>query len=722
MYLNRVLDELNATIQKDHRENSTLPKIAKTPRSEKNEGDVKNQKGKDKKQSEDMDGKVTKEKKKRDKEGEEEKLPKTKWKKPSKPSKIIWNTSENSMSTKQSKILGSKIIDNAAKVTVAMRSKAGKATDAELRKEAEISKPTKTITSDSLETSKRATDLKDNNTVVAKPKHWKVGSPQPREGHSKNMDTKDRYSTGLYSSCSDNTVSCLTEKSVMEIWRSSKSKPSQDFGKSCNNSNAKVSKLSKSSTTDHPNGNSSPKVHLKSIIEPTDANLTQKMGKTSSTEYPEYAAIAVTSKILISGQVETCLTLNVCHPSSDDHVEVATATIPSVAKPCKTTLQVLSSNLKPSKTTSNCGPKMTTNNMPLSTSLSKTLTSDLSAQSSTVFKEASPADSTTTLPKGTLQTGSSKATNDTTCVPSKHSRGLPTDKELTEIFITNKYQQDSWNTSNRDIRDDHGCLKMSPAAAKTAANHIEISDVSGGDYKENPESSELCSIHQQSTTESRKTSTSMPNQIPKTNIGTTFPKTFKVPDKENGEDSSISATTKSLVNQNSKDRRSSNTELKNNSEAEPNTKSSKPLQCKSLIGEPKTKLGSFSNHNKSIATQKTQISTEARKKRDNPEINNTANISAMVDSTSFTSTVTPDHEASRRSSVFHNMDTADINKFDFSLPHSAPPPPPSSTSLLLPPSTTPLIPSLSVVTPNSPANSDHVTLGLGFHPGTHSLR
>ncbi|KAG8005927.1 Tyrosine-protein kinase Tec, partial [Nibea albiflora] len=67
----RVLDELNAKIQKDHRENSTLPKIAKTPRREKDDGDDKTRRGKDKdkKQSENVDEKVNKEK-----EGGEEKV------------------------------------------------------------------------------------------------------------------------------------------------------------------------------------------------------------------------------------------------------------------------------------------------------------------------------------------------------------------------------------------------------------------------------------------------------------------------------------------------------------------------------------------------------------------------------------------------------------------------------------------------------------------------
>ncbi|XP_070786256.1 cyclin-dependent kinase-like 5 [Enoplosus armatus] len=644
----RLLDELNAKIQKDHRENSTLPKIAKTPRREKDEGDEKNRRSKDKKQAEEVDEKANKEKAKKG----EEKTEKTKGKQPSKPSKTIRNTSEALTSTKQSKALGAKIIDNAAKTTVAMKSKLGKATGAELRKEPEIPKSTKTLTSDSLEASKTAADLRDNYTVLAKPKHGKAASPAPKEDHLKDTDTKDGDPAGFHSSCSDSIESSVTEKSVMGIRRSPASEQSQDLDKSWNNSNTKVPKLSKSSTADH--SNSSPKASLKSTTGRTDTHLTLTIGKISTTEYLEGASTAVTSEISNGDQVET---------------------------------------------------KMTINNTSLSTSPPKT--SDLSTQSSTVFIEASPADSTTALPKGTSNSKLSKAsldtkpTNDNACVPNKPLRGLFTDRELTEVSIATKNQQVSSNTSDKDISEDHGCFKMSPAT-KTTINHIEISDASGGDYKENPESSE----------------------IPKTiiSVGTTIPKTLKVSGKENREDLvlsvSISATTKSSVTQISKVSRNSNIEQKNSREAELNLKSLKPPHSKPLIAEPKTKLGSFSKSTATMTlkTQKTTFSTEARKKRDNPERNDTTNISTVADSTSVTATATLDQRATTRSSVFHNMDTSDVHEFDFSVPRSSPPPPPP------PPSSTPLLPSFSVISTNSPAASDHLNPGAGFNPGTHSLR
>ncbi|XP_068569933.1 cyclin-dependent kinase-like 3 [Cebidichthys violaceus] len=690
----RFLDELNAKIQKDHRENSTFPKITKTPRRERNERDDKNRQSKDKKQPEGVDEKVNKE---------------TKGKQPLKLSKTIRNTSEPLMSSKQAKTLGAKMISNAAKTTVTMRGKAGKATGAELRKEAEISKSTKT---DSLEVAKTATDLKDSDTVAAEPKHGKVASPEPRQDHVKTMDTKDRDSSSLHFNYSDYIVSS----------------PSQDFGKSRNNSNSKVPKLSKSLTTDHPNGSLSPKASTTSTIDRTDTHLTQKMAKISTSEYLEGASAAVTSKIANSDQVETSLTFKASQPSSNDNVEVATPTIPSVTKPCKTSMtsehrsnmetkqrgtpecpKVLPSNFRPPKTTSNFGPKITQNNTSLSNSPSKTLTSDLSRQTSTVFIEASPVHSTITLPKGTSnsllsKTGSSSNTkprNDTACVPIKPLRGLP-DRDLTEVSIATKTQQDSCNTSNKDLKEDHRA---------------------GGDYKGSPEFFEPSSVHQdfstsksKITSEFRTTSTSMSNEIPKTNTsgGTTILKTLKVSDKENREDlaqsGSISATTKSLINQTSKVSRNSNIEQKSNSnEAESDAKPVKPPHFKSLIGDHKKSTKS----NTTMTLKKTTFPTEARKKRENPERDDTTNTSTIADSTSFTSTATPDPKASTRSSVFHNRDTADDDEFDFSVHPSSPPPPPP------PPSSTPLIPSFCVV---SPAASDHLSLGAGFHSGTHSFR
>ncbi|XP_071315610.1 uncharacterized protein [Trachinotus anak] len=713
----RFLNELNAKIQKDLRENSILPKITKTPRREKDEGNEKKQRGKDKKQLEDVDEKLNKEKEKKDKK-EEEKMEKAKGKQSSKLSKTIQNTSEVLMSTKQSKTLAAKIIDNTAKASVAMKSKPGKVTGAGFRKELEISKSAKTISSDSSEGKRTITGLKKDNMEAANAKHGKVASSQPREDHLKSKKhTKDKDSSDLHSSGSDTTVSSRTEKNVVDLCRFSL-KQNQEYGKSWNNTKMKVPTMSKSSTTNYPHVTSSSKASLESKV----------------------------------NRVDSSLALQVCQPSNNDPT---TLNIPSVTKPCKTTTtsehqidqltteetqtsecpKVLTSNPKPLKTASNSGPEMTKTNMSLSIILSKTLSSDLSTQYYKGFIDTSPVHSTTALPKGisdpklskTVSTSIAKPTNDTVCPPNKPSKGLQKDQELTEVSVETTNQQDSFNTSYEVIKEDRGYLKMRPAT-KTAGNNIPISHASGKDHKEDPESSKPSSILQQRTLKSkitpefRTTSTSILSEIPKTN-------TLKVSDKENREDLALSVftseTTKSSVSQSSKVSGSSTNKQRNNSsEAEADEISLKTPHSISLIGQSQAKFGCFSHSTPSATmTLKATFPTEARNKSDNPERNDTTNISTITDWTSTPSTATPDHRASKRSLVVHNTDTADFNEFDFTvfLPHSSPPPPPSSTPLLLPPSSTTFIPTFSVVN-KSPAASDHLTLGAGFHPGNHSLR
>ncbi|XP_033933346.2 micronuclear linker histone polyprotein-like [Pseudochaenichthys georgianus] len=619
----RFLDELNAKIQKDHRENATLPKITKTPRRERNEGDDRNRRSKEKKQTEDLDERGNKEK---------ERMEKTKGKQPSKLSKTIRNPSEPLIPTKQSKTLGAKI-DNVPKTTVPVKSKPGKVAVGDQRKEPEASKSTKTFTLDSL-------DRKDNNTLGAK------------QGQVASLETDGGFS-GL------------------EIGRYIKSELNQDVGK--NWTNTKVLKLSKTSTSDHRIGVYSPKAPLNPTLDRTDASLTQNMRKTSITEPPEGAS---TSKI---SNAETSRTLKLTQPSSNDHIKVSTTTTPPVSKPCKTTSgnpnetsttskeqrktsecpKVLPSNSKTSKTTSNS--KMTKNNI-FVCNPSKTLLSDISRESSTVFREATPVQSTITAAKGTSKFPKTGSNSD-----AKPTRGLPTDRGLSEISA--KTQQD--------------------------INDFESYEASSGDYEENPESSEPSSVYQPRTPTSKITAesrTTVAIEISESDapLGTIIPKTSKVSDKENREDLAlsvfISSTTTSAVDHISKVEHSND---------------------KSLIGEPKMKPGSFSNRSKSVATttlktQKMTFPTEARNKRDIPESKDSP---ADADSTRLNST-TPDHKALTRSFVFNTPDVDNISR-----PQSSPPPPPPSSS--------PLIPSSPVV---NPSTSDHFSTGSGFHPGNHSLR
>uniref|UniRef100_A0A8C6TND1 Protein kinase domain-containing protein n=1 Tax=Neogobius melanostomus TaxID=47308 RepID=A0A8C6TND1_9GOBI len=117
----RFSDELNAKIQKDHRENSTLPKIPKTARQAKDEAEEK-ERQKTHKLPDNMDEKL---KTKKDKDPSEEKVTKTKTKQSSKLHKTSQNASETS--TKPLKTTAPK--DNAAKTTTPMKAKPGKTTE-----------------------------------------------------------------------------------------------------------------------------------------------------------------------------------------------------------------------------------------------------------------------------------------------------------------------------------------------------------------------------------------------------------------------------------------------------------------------------------------------------------------------------------------------------------------------------------------------------------------
>ncbi|KAK2863293.1 hypothetical protein Q5P01_002826 [Channa striata] len=473
----RFLDDLNARIEKDHREIFTLPKLTKSPRRDKDEGNDKTHKGKDKKQLEDMDERVNeKEKKER---MVDEKTDKLKRKQHLKPPKTILNISEPLTSTKQSKTLGTKIIENAARVPVSIQSKPGKATGAELMKEPDPS-----------ESSKTTAGLKDGNTMAAKSKHGKVASPETRPDYLKTTNYKN----------------------VEDSWRSLRLEPSQGFGKSWSNVTMKVPTLFQSSATDPPNVSPS-KASVDTNVDHMDIDMSQG-----------------------------------CQPSSCDDTEVTTLTFSSATKPQNTT------------TTGNQSQIATPN----------------------------------------IQKGSDKG-------------------------------------SSEDLE-----FSLSTSAA------------------------------------------------------TTF-----------------------LVNQTSKVSGSlSNEQKNNNSDGDANLKS-----IKSRHPKLQTNLGSNGNHASMAAiilkTQKTAFPTEAAKKSENPEHNDTTNIPSIADlASSVPSAATPDHRISR-SFVLHNMDPADLNELDFTVSHSNPPPHPSSTPLLVPPPSTPLTPCLSVV---SPVFSNPLTLGVGLHPGSHTLR
>ncbi|XP_031594499.1 serine/threonine-protein kinase dst1-like isoform X1 [Oreochromis aureus] len=616
----RFLDELNSKIQKDHRENSTFPKITKNSR--KNERDEKNCRGKDKKQPEDMDEKVNK-----------EKMEKVKGKQPLKLSKTT-RQSEPLISTKQSKG-GSKVIHNAAQSPMALKSKAGKAAGVDLKKESEIPKITRTLTFDTSETTKTVANLDVANSTVAKPKHERVLSADIREDSM-------RIIKDMHGNSSDNTASGKTEKNTPESSTLYKLEPSQDFEQKMYKTIKKVPQLLKQSTADHLNFCLTPKLSVESATDWSNRDLPIKSPKLGSNHH-----IEVHTTLSITKQYET----NSHTDRTADSEEKKTSGCP----------EVLLLNLKPSVSTS----KM--NNSSLHTS--KSHTSDLPIQSFTVFTEIKPPHSTMVVPKELLnpksETGSS----------------------------SNLLPQHNNHREDKDTKVD-----------------LHISHSSAADYKVHPESSEPCCLHQQSTSKP-KTSTEATTSTENTLIGAGLRTTLNVLNKENQEDVAltvpISATAKSSVTQTS-NVSSGNDKQNNSSDFESDIKDWKVPHSKYLVGESKTKSGSFRDH-----TRSTRKVNERKDK---------ASISSVPDVTSVTSTETLHHKALTRSSVLHNEDGADLTELDLSVSCSSPPPhPPSSTPVLLPSSSTPLVNSLVIKT-HGPAISNHYILGASSHPRTPTLR
>ncbi|KAM4713869.1 cyclin-dependent kinase-like 4 [Anableps anableps] len=134
-FIFRFLDELNIKIQKDHRDNPTLPKIPQTTVQEKEKGDDINCRSKDKKQPEETEEKVDTEKM---------------GKQPSKLSKSIHTATESSMA-KQPKTFGNKGLYHTQQFSMKPEKTAG----LEL-KEFEILKSAKICVSDPSDVTKKA--------------------------------------------------------------------------------------------------------------------------------------------------------------------------------------------------------------------------------------------------------------------------------------------------------------------------------------------------------------------------------------------------------------------------------------------------------------------------------------------------------------------------------------------------------------------------------------
>ncbi|XP_032438036.1 cyclin-dependent kinase-like 5 [Xiphophorus hellerii] len=335
----RFLDELNTKIQKDHRENSTLPKIP-TTLPEKDKGDDKNCKNKDKKQSEQTEEKVNK-----------DKTEKTKGKQPSKLSKTIHTTNE-SFVTKQPKTFGNKDIYHTEQFSM----KPEKTPGSEL-KEFEILKSTKSCLSDSSDVTKKAVSLKKKTSVATKP--------------DVSLDlSKDYLQKAKVTDYSD----LDKEKTMKLLGESSKSETNEEFVRNSSNPSLKVCKLSKMSVSDGRSLNLSPKTVLES-----DTSVTPTYPLPSFNDFTTPTTVDVTK----SGK--TSLT-------SKFQIELLETNAKHDFPECPKAKQ---KSFRKSQTTSTSGQH--THNTSFSPSRAA---ADLSKQSFTPVTETSAAHNLSTLPRG----------------------------------------------------------------------------------------------------------------------------------------------------------------------------------------------------------------------------------------------------------------------------------------------------------------------------------
>ncbi|XP_043954588.1 cyclin-dependent kinase-like 5 [Gambusia affinis] len=335
----RFLNELNTKIQKDQRENSTLPKIPMTL-PEKDKGEDKNSKTKDKKQSEETEEKVNK-----------DKTEKTKGKQPCKLSKSIHTTNEYIM-TKQPKTFGNKDVYHTEQFSM----KPEKSPGSEL-KEFDMLKSTKICVSDSSDVTKKAVSLKKKTSVATKPKNEpdvSIDSTKDYLQKAKDIDYSD-----------------LDKEKTMKLFgESSKSETNEEFVRNSSNPSLKVCKLSKLSISDGRSLNLSPKTVLES-----DTSVTPTYPLPSFNDFttPTMADVTKSGKTSLTSkfQIEV-LETNAKHDSSE----------------CPKAKQ---KSFRKSQTTQN------THNTSFSPSRAA---ADVSKQSFTPVTETSAAHNLSTLPRG----------------------------------------------------------------------------------------------------------------------------------------------------------------------------------------------------------------------------------------------------------------------------------------------------------------------------------
>lgn len=380
LHLHRFLDELNAKIQTEHKENSTFPKITKAPGQEMDKGDEKTCQGKDKKQPEDKEEEVNK-----------DKMEKTKAKHLSKLSKTNRNTTESLMST-QPKTFGNRGFHNTLQNPIKIKPE--KPFGAELKRELEISKSTKSLNYKSADENETAVNLKKKNFIAVKRKQ-KTVPPDPRKDLLQNVKDLD--------CCGPDH-----EKNMMKNRSFFKPELSQEFAKSWSNPTLKVPKRSNNSESDSQSLCSSPKTSLE-----LDVNPKHRSSQNSSNDY-SVVSVPLMLHDPMSYKTSPAAELQLVRLETDTEQRISIS--PKVLP-------------KTPKTSTNSDPLINTN---IPTSSSKTFPLDLSDQSSI---ETRSAHNTAVLPQGTSTLKVSKME----CT----SRSLLKDMELTD---------------DRDFRSCHGSL------------------------------------------------------------------------------------------------------------------------------------------------------------------------------------------------------------------------------------------------------------------------
>ncbi|XP_037533028.1 probable cyclin-dependent serine/threonine-protein kinase DDB_G0278487 [Nematolebias whitei] len=360
----RFLDELNAKIQTEHKENSTFPKITKAPGQE--TGDEKTCRGKDKKQPEDKEEKVNK-----------DKMEKTKAKQLSKFSKTNRNATESLMST-QPRTFGNKGIHNTLQNPIKIKPE--KPVGAELKRELEISKSTKSLNYKSVDENETAVNLKKKNFMAVKPKQENV-PPDPRKELLQNGKDLDCCGPGH-------------EKNTMKNMSFFKPEPSQEFAKSWSNPTLKVPKRSNNSDADSQSLCSSPKTSLE-----LDVNPKHKTSQNSSNDH-NVVSVPLMLHDTKSYKTSPAAELQLVRLETDAEQRIS-----------------ISPNVLPqnTKTSTNSDPQISTN---VPTRSSKTFPLDQSPI------ETSSAHNTAVLPQGTSNLKVSKMEGT--------SRSLLNDRELTD--------------------------------------------------------------------------------------------------------------------------------------------------------------------------------------------------------------------------------------------------------------------------------------------------